>query len=227
MLNSVNFPQWLKEEISVEEYTDVSYKSKRGRVWWFFVYPESAPSDWLVRLSNMHIATFVSPCHDSDVRKDGKPKKPHYHVMFMFDGNKSWSQISELADQVGGVMIEPCNSTSSCARYLCHKDDANKHRYNDDDVVQFGGADYKSACEARTDRIQCINEMLDFCEETNTFSYWQLINYARKYRSDWAYCLMTTGGGFMEKALKSRKWTVDNGISPLINTDTGEILSNT
>ena len=50
------------------------------------LYTDSAPADWQDRIANLHMMALVSPLHDSDVQADGSPKKPHYHVMLIFDG---------------------------------------------------------------------------------------------------------------------------------------------
>ena len=49
------------------------------------VYPESAPADWMERLDQCHVAALVSPLHDRDTNPSGEPKKPHYHVLLMFE----------------------------------------------------------------------------------------------------------------------------------------------
>ena len=54
------------------------------------VYPESAPEDWKEILIQQFVPAFISPLHDQDVNPGGEIKKPHYHVILMFDG--SWSE---------------------------------------------------------------------------------------------------------------------------------------
>ena len=56
------------------------------------VYPESAPSDWMNILEEQHIQALISPLHDKDIDKEGNPKKPHYHVVLIFESLKSPKQ---------------------------------------------------------------------------------------------------------------------------------------
>ena len=35
--------------------------------------------------------------YDKDVTEDGERKKPHYHVILSYKGNKSFEQIDEIA----------------------------------------------------------------------------------------------------------------------------------
>ena len=53
----------------------------KTRSWSFIVYPESAPSNWIDILNDMHIEIIISPLHDKDTDPDGEVKKAHYHVM--------------------------------------------------------------------------------------------------------------------------------------------------
>lgn len=106
------------------------------------VYPDSAPNDWLDRLRSECVPAFVSPIHDKDINPDGTIKKPHYHVLVMFDGVKTQTQWEEFRNQFGGVGSEIVQSTRGYARYLCHLDNPEKVRYNVDDVISIGGADY-------------------------------------------------------------------------------------
>ncbi|MDU7039740.1 MAG: Rep family protein, partial [Lactococcus lactis] len=59
-------------------------KDTRTRNWTFFVYPESAPSNWREILDSYHVPWIESPLHDKDVNSDGEIKKAHWHVLLMF-----------------------------------------------------------------------------------------------------------------------------------------------
>ena len=52
------------------------------------VYADSAPSDWRDRLAATFIPSFISPYHDKDLNPTGEVKKPHWHVLIMFDSVK-------------------------------------------------------------------------------------------------------------------------------------------
>ena len=57
--------------------------SGRTRNYATVVYPESAPSDWIDKLTECFVPAFISPLHDKDINPGGEPKKPHYHVIIM------------------------------------------------------------------------------------------------------------------------------------------------
>ena len=58
----------------------------KSRVWTFIFYPDSAPADWRDIMLQSGLKIAVSPLHDRDFTDDGKSKKPHYHVIAMWDG---------------------------------------------------------------------------------------------------------------------------------------------
>lgn len=89
--------------------------SVRTRNFATVVYKESAPENWQEILSGFFVPVFVSPYHDKDINADGTPKKPHWHVLIMFEGVKTVEQVTKLFEQIGGVGCEIVNSL----RRLC------------------------------------------------------------------------------------------------------------
>lgn len=188
------------------------------------IYLDSAPSNWQEILSDLHVQAFVSPYHDKDKSANNEDKKPHYHVMIMYEGKKSIDQAKENFDKIGGVGCEIVNSTRGYARYLCHLDNPDKEQYSIQDVKSFGGADYISIINLVTDKYIIIGEMQDFCEKYNITSFYILCNYARKNRSDWYRALCDNSAFYMKEYLKSKKWSEENGEKYIIDSETGEII---
>lgn len=199
-------------------------KSKDNRVRNFatMVYPDSAPENWLEILQQYFVPAFVSPLHDKDVNPTGEPKKPHFHVLLMFDGKKSDEQVREILNSIGGVGLEKVGSIRGYSRYLCHLDNPEKARYQEDMVVSLCGADYRSMIGLATDKYVAIGEMQDFCDKYNVFSFYALSQYARSHRPDWHRILCDSGAIFMREWLSSRQWSKENGYDTIIDPETGE-----
>lgn len=197
----------MPRRVEKDKKYDESRKGTRTRNWATVVYPESAPANWETILAECHSACFVSPLHDSDINPDGTPKKEHYHVIVMFDAVKNRDQVKELFDRIGGVGTEKISSLRGYARYLCHLDNPEKHQYSPDDVKAYGGADYISVIGLPTDKYKAIDEMIDYCEENNVYSFAELIIYARGSHRDWFRVLCDSGAVVIEKYLKSKFWT--------------------
>ena len=108
--------------------------------------------------------SFISPLHDKDTNPTGEPKKPHYHVLIMYDSVKTSEQAKELFALIGGVGCEVVQSIRGYARYLCHLDNPEKFQYNIDDVKSLCGADYVGTIGLAIDKLKALDEMMEFCE---------------------------------------------------------------
>lgn len=196
----------------------------RARNFATVIYIDSAPSNWLEILESFCVQSFVSPFHDKDVNPTSEPKKPHYHVMMMYDSMKSLAQSKKNFDLINGVGLEVVNSTRGYARYLCHLDNPEKYQYSMQDVKSLCGADYMNIISLTTDKYQIIGEMQDFCEKYNVVSFYLLCNYARKNRSDWYRALCDNSSFYMKEYLKSKLWSQDSKNNQIIDLVTGEII---
>lgn len=190
------------------------------------VYPESAPENWREILSGFFVPAYISPLHDKDVNVTGEPKKPHYHVMLMFEGKKSEEQAREMCETFGGVGLEKVESLRGYARYLCHLDNPEKAQYNPSDVVSMGGADYSYTIGIVADKYKAVREMIAFCEQNQIVSYAELLRYASVEQDTWFRVLCDSGTVVMKEYLKSVTWGQRSGISssPRVDPETGEVL---
>ena len=185
----------------------------RKRNFVFVIAEESAPENWQEILAEEHIPAFISPLHDEDVNATGEKKFKHWHVMLMFKGKKSLDQVKEIANKCGAVndYVEICHDIRGYARYLCHLDNPEKHKYPTADVVALGGADYLNVIGSAADTDTALSEMMDWCIEQGCFSFYRLSNYARKERPDWFRVLSSSRTVFLTAWLRSMEWEVRQG----------------
>ena len=198
-------------------------ENTKKRNWAFVLYPESAPKDWREQLKLSGLLAAVSPLHDKDVNPTGEPKKPHYHVVLMFEGKKSIAQVTEIFDTINGVGCEVVKSLRGYARYLCHLDNPEKAQYEPSDVRCIA-SDYIGTIGLAIDKYVAIGEMQDFCEQYNVVSFYALAKYARGHRQDWHRILCDCGSVFMREYLQSRKWSKEQNFGDIVDPETGEIL---
>lgn len=183
---------------------DAKRKGLRTRNWATVVYPDSAPDGWLSRLEESCVAAFVSPLHNRDM-ENGVAKKEHFHVLVMYDNPVMPEQFDELRERIGGVGHLKVESLRGQARYLCHMDSPDKAQYNSAEVIQLGGVDYLQACSSGSDRKKAIKEMMDYCDETGTYSYAELMQYAATHNAEWFEALVTHSTYVMVTYLKARR----------------------
>lgn len=176
------------------------------------VYPESAPDGWQQALRDTHVQAFISPLHDRDVNPDGTPKKPHYHVLVMFDMVKSQEQAREFFAKIGGVGLEELNTLRGYARYLIHADNPEKAQYNASDVQELNGADYAEICALPSDKYRCIREMTAWCHDNGVTMFCDLFDYARDNRDDWYRALCDNSAFVVMCYLKSAGFKIMYGV---------------
>lgn len=187
-----------------------SYGCGRTRNFATIVYPESAPDGWIDIIRETCVNIFISPLHCEDVNPDGEIKKPHYHVLVMFDTVKTQAQFLDFISAFGGVGIEKVNSTRGYARYLCHLDNPEKHQYNIDDVISIGSEDYFSIISLPSDKYGSIREMIDYINTENISSFSDLLEYCAANNEYWFRCLCDNGTYVIKEYLKSRTYTSKN-----------------
>jgi len=155
---------------------------EKTRNWVSIIYPESAPPDWLYRLQELHIPAFVSPLHDKDIKEEtGELKKPHYHVMLMYDNTVTFKCATEDFGKFGcTTLVKAVRSKKGMARYLCHLDDKDKALYNVEDVKAYAGADYLAAIETEETKTGGLVSIFDFIDDNELTSFAVLLRYLRK-----------------------------------------------
>lgn len=177
-------------------------------------YPESAPSDWQETLNQAHVAALISPLHDQDTNPSGEPKKPHYHVLVMYENVKDFEkQVKPLFDAIGGVGRESINSLRGYARYLCHLDNPEKHQYNPSDVKSFGGADYFEIISLPSDDRKELIELFAYIRRNSIYSISELLDISAIYHPQWFELITTRKAYIVDKYMKSLQWEKESDYS--------------
>ena len=216
--------------MSNEKSSTPKSKDNRTRNFATVIYPESAPYGWQAILAEQFVPAFISPLHDKDINPGGEPKKPHHHVVIMYDNKKTIQQARELFEKIGGVGCEIVQSVRGYARYLCHLDNPEKAQYSPDDVRSLCGSDYTGVCSLVIDKYKAIRDMIQYCCENDIHSYATLLEYCASERFEWFRVLCDNGTVVMKEYLKSRTWTIrtaplqpqDDNVA--VDKNTGEVI---
>lgn len=166
-------------------------KAGRKRGFMGVVYGDSAKTGWQRELEELHMQVVISPLHDADVNADGSPKKPHHHVMLLFDAPTTPKNALKIFLSIGAVVAPTIenfaiNSTRSMARYFCHLDNPDKHQYDPADVIVYGGFDYKSCIAAENDDKRVAQAIMDFILENDEFTnIYEFTNFCRNSHAEW------------------------------------------
>lgn len=228
-----------EEDKAIASKEDANSKRKRKKVsskgsgrtrnYATLVYPDSAPENWMEIVSELHIPVLISPLHDKDVNPDGTLKKPHYHVLFMFESVKDWdTQVKPIFDSFGAVGREIVNSSRGYARYLCHLDNPEKYQYDHSLVKSFGGADYSAIVHLPTDDAKMIYDMLRFIDVNQIHSFAEFVNRVWYYNRDWYSLVTCRFSHLVIEYIKSITWEETEGYerkTSIVNPDTGEFFN--
>lgn len=206
-----------------KEKSNIKTKDNRTRNWSFLVYPDSAPENWQSIIEEYHIQWIQGPLHDKDINPDGTPKKPHWHVILMYEGNKSFDQIKEITDKLNSTIPQKISSVKGLTRYLAHLDNPDKAQYNPSDIIGYGGVDLAELLKpTSSDRYASIREMLAYIKEHNITEMADMLEYAATERfEDWFPLLCDNSAYIIGQAIKSYR---HKRYSTSVDIETGEIL---
>lgn len=198
----------------------------RDRVFATTVYPDSAPEGWMDIVNGWHVPAFISPLHDKDVNPDGSPKKPHWHLMLIFEGKKNFeNQVKPMFDEVGAVGREFIASARGYARYLTHLDNPEKAQYDKADVIAFGGLSYSLYCQSSADEKVMMKDMQDFIRKQVIISFAEFADYCALHNEEWYNLLTDKKTYYFTKYINSMEYSLRHQLyRDKIDVETGEIL---
>lgn len=154
-------------------------KTARTRNWNIIVYPDSAPANWREYIDDLHIEWIESPLHDADLNATGEHKKPHWHVLLMFGGMKTYEQVCEVIAPLKCPVPQKCLSAKGSVRYMAHLDNPEKHQYSISEIKSHGGVDLNDMLKpSATERYGMIREMCDFVRDNGIMEFQDLMDYA-------------------------------------------------
>lgn len=153
----------------------------KSRAWMCLAYPESMPEDIWDRLESCQLRVWVSPLHDQDVTKDGSLKKPHYHVIYSYDGPATYASALEVASECcGAATCLPCRSLGGAIDYLTHRGSRTKHVYSVEDIRCYGGASLDDARDSGQDQLVVdVSCVLRYSDAEGITSYRALVDAVR------------------------------------------------
>lgn len=186
------------------------------------IYPESAPDGWLQMLEDSHIAALLSPLHDQDMNPTGEPKKPHWHLLLMYDGVKTDEQAQVFIQSLGGVGCEVVQNIRGYARYLIHADNPEKAQYSSSSVRAFAGADFDGITHLPTDDVKTIKEMCAYIRKNQVRSFAQFADICAESYDDWYRALVMKCSYFIKEYIKSLTWEECGGGAAICNGEVND-----
>jgi hypothetical protein len=180
---------------------------KRSRNWTFVLYPESAPEDWREILDTEHIKWVESPLHDKDLNPDGTTKKAHWHILLLFNGKKSFSQIQEITKKLNAPIPQVAADAKALVRYMAHLDHPDKVQYERSAIIGHGGADVALYLKATSStRYELISEMIEYIRENEIVEFIDFMGICMaEHRDDWFPLVCDSSAFIIDMVIKSNR----------------------
>lgn len=170
-------------------------EEQKTRTYWFVVWPESVDMAKLFQiLRESGYAIVVSPLHDRDLKDEdtGELSKPHYHIIVRFPTPRYLDPVRRLvgswifdadgltASPDGGDVswyVRPVPDYPGALRYLVHKDNPEKHRYPESEVITFGFIDISMLYEkSLADDVESYYQLIAWCRNNGGKRYSDLVD---------------------------------------------------
>ena len=173
-------------------------KASRTRNWNIILYPDSVPDNWREYIDELQIEWVESPLHDCDTNADGEVKKSHWHVLLFFGGVKTYEQVKELVDPLGGPSPQKCLSAKGSVRYMAHLDNPEKFQYQVSDIKAHGGVDLAELLRpSSSERYAIIREMCEYVRDNGITEFQDLMDYAMAERFDTWFPLLCDNSAYV------------------------------
>lgn len=181
----------------------------RGRNWTAEIYPESMPANYTEILDNLHISWAESPVHDFDVNPDGTLKKSHIHLIFCFEGNKSFDQVRDITKLLNAPIPLKLQSVRGMVRYFVHLDNPEKYPYKKSDIKVHGGFEIDEYFAPSTaDYMRILRELEEFIRDNDIREFCDLAEFVSqmKDKDDWYYVMTSRNTLYLSQVIRSRKF---------------------
>lgn len=159
------------------------------------------------------VCYLVSPLHDKDLKPDGTAKKPHYHVIILFEGGKSPDLVQEICDTVGGAngYIEVILDKRKAIRYLTHCDFPQKYQYSKFDILCSGISISKYFDDDDQSINQTAVEIFAWIREHHCRHFNVLIDYClENNKKDWFSRLRSDLCSLVKNYMAGMRWQIED-----------------
>ena len=154
-------------------------KEVKKREWTFVLYQDSAPSDWRDIIRQRGLIAAASPLHDKDINADGEAKKPHWHIIVVYDGPTTYNNVLALSQgELKGTIPKVLDSPRGMYTYFTHEDNPEKAQYEKKDIEHFNGFNITDLCMLKSSEIfEIKKKVLAFIDDNDIFEYADLIRF--------------------------------------------------
>lgn len=150
----------------------------KKRNWTFVLYPESAPPDWKEQLKISGLMAAISPLHDKDLNPTGEAKKAHYHILLVYSGPTTYNAVAKFTASLNATIPQALESVRGMYRYFSHKDNPEKHQYDEHEISTVNGFNIADLVELTKSEVNELKmNILKLIREVDITEYSSLIDF--------------------------------------------------
>ena len=141
--------------------------ASKGRYFACVVYVDSLPVDFKERINFSGLKIAISPWHNMDQNADGLPKKPHRHVIIVFNGPVTREHADKVCKEIfNGTVCIRLDTVRGYYRYFCHLDNPEKYQYQPCDIEHYNGFCIDDFCQPSQSELREIRIKIEelICE---------------------------------------------------------------
>jgi hypothetical protein len=200
----------------------------KKRNWAFVLYPESAPENWMDILKQSGLQCAVSPLHDKDINPDEHEKKAHFHIILVYGGPTTYSNVQKFTEGLNSSIPVPLEQIRGYYRYLTHKDNPEKYQYDEKEIKTVNGFNIADFIELSKNEVNEIKmRLFDMIINEDMFEYFDFIHYLLRHEMYLEFDIASNNTFFFSSILKSRRHSKNAPLMVVTVNDNGEILSRT
>lgn len=200
------------KKANVVNIKNIAHQIKK-RNWAFVAYPESVPQDFFEQLTKTGLQIAISPLHDKDIEPDGKAKKPHWHIILIYNGPTSFAVVKKLTDSFKSPIPIPLEGVRGYYRYFTHKDNPEKYQYDEKEIKCLNGFSILDFVEITKSEVMKISKELQILiQNKNILEYSDLMDFILEFGTDSEYDVASSHTYFFDKYISSRRNKNKNNI---------------
>lgn len=139
-------------------------KEKYPKFYTLFIRTFSPRDEIEKVVSKMELDEYAYIEHDKDLKEDGSPKKPHFHILLYRKLGFRLTPLIKAFTQ--NTLIQVCISKKKSFEYLTHKNDKDKAQYSSSLITQYHRDDVDTfSVTAEEARANQYEQMLDDIEQ--------------------------------------------------------------
>ena len=161
----------------IQETKPKKEKEVKKRFWTAVLYPESAPENWREEIKQSGLVFAVSPLHDRDINADGTPKKAHHHLILVYNGPTTFSNVESFLAKLNQPIPKALESVRGMYRYFTHEENPEKAQYDKNLIEHYNGFSLASFCELmKGEVVELKKSIISLIRASEITEYAELID---------------------------------------------------